>query len=135
MYSVLKLCSSTHFLTTSSSFTIFTRDLNTSNGIRAKTLGVQLAQLVLVIVMVRRAEDDAAHAALRDKGVSALRRLDSRALGLIERGEMIFQDVRDSFVFAQPRRLVERTNKQRLRDCAVGFLLDVQPDGITFRLL
>ena len=33
-YSVLKLWSSTHFFTTASSFTIFTRDLNMSNGIR-----------------------------------------------------------------------------------------------------
>jgi len=33
-YCVLKLCSSTHFFTMASSFTIFTRDLKTSNGIR-----------------------------------------------------------------------------------------------------
>ena len=33
-YSVLKLCSSTHFLTTASSFTILTRALKKSNGIR-----------------------------------------------------------------------------------------------------
>ena len=71
----------------------------------------------------------------RDERVSALRRLDGRALGLVKRGEMIFQDVRDGFVLAQPRRLVQRANKQRLRDCAVGLFLDGELDGIALRLL
>ena len=119
-----------------------------------KPFGVQLAQLVLVIVMVRRTEDDAAHAALRDECVTALRRLHGRALGQVERGEMSFQDVCDGLVLAQPRRFVERANKQRLRDRRSGtgilpvscfgsrrrgrrrhYFLHVQLDGITLRLL
>ena len=54
-----------------------------------EAFGVQLAQLVLVVVVVGRAQDDAAHAALGDKGVLAFRRLGRRAFGLVERGEVL----------------------------------------------
>ena len=131
----MKLCSSTHFFTTASSFTIFTRALKTSNGIRDKPFGVQLAQLVLVIVMVRRAKHHPAQAALRDKRVDALRRLGRRAFGLIKRGEMIFEDMRDGLVLARPRGFVERADEQRLRHGAVRLFLNREPDGIAFRLL
>ena len=67
--------------------------------------------------MVRRAEDDAAQAALRDERVNALRRLRRRAFGLVKRGEMIFEHVRDGFVLARPRRIVERADKQLLPPC------------------
>ena len=87
-----------------------------------KFFRVQLAQLVLVIVIIRRAENDAAQAALRDERVNALRRLRRRALGLVKRGEMIFENVRDGFVLARPRRIVQRADK-KLRCRAVGFFL------------
>jgi hypothetical protein len=54
-----------------------------------KFLRVQLAQLVLVIVIIRRAEDDPAHAALRHEGINTLRRFGGRAFGLIERAKMV----------------------------------------------
>ena len=111
------------------------RALKTSNGIRENRSACSLRKLVLVIVMVRRAENHAAHAALRDKRVCALGRFDGRALGLVKRGEMIFQNVRHRLVLAQPRRVVERANKQRLGNRAIGLFLHAQPDGITFRLL
>ena len=68
-----------------------------------KLFCVQLAQLVLVIVIIRRAENDTAHAALRDERINALGRFRRGAFSLVKRGEMIFEDVRDSIFFARPR--------------------------------
>src|SRR5262249_44091566 len=48
-----------------------------------KALAVQLAQFVLVIVIVRRTEDGAAQAALRNKSIRAFRRLGRSALRLV----------------------------------------------------
>src|SRR5260221_12255338 len=79
-----------------------------------KTLAVQLAQLVLIIVMVRRAGNHAADGALRDKRVNALGRFGGDTNSLIERGEMIFHDGRDGLRPPQPRGFVEPPNKQRL---------------------
>src|SRR5437867_8068750 len=50
-------------------------------GHSRKTLRVQLAQFVLVIVIVWRAKNGAAETALRDKGVGAFGRISRRALG------------------------------------------------------
>jgi len=100
-----------------------------------KPLGVELAQLVLVIVIIRRTENDAAHAALRHKGVFALRRFGGRAFGLVKRGEMILEHVRHRFVLAQPRGVVQRAKEQRLFDRAIGVFLHSKLDGVTLRLL
>ena len=56
-YSVFQLWSSTHFLTTSSSRTMRTRDFVFLKGHPREAFGVQLAQLVLVVVMVGRAQN------------------------------------------------------------------------------
>ena len=58
-------------------------------GHPGKALGVQLAQFVLIIVIIWRAENDAAESALRDERVSALRRIGWRALGFVERVEVL----------------------------------------------
>ncbi len=90
-----------------------------------KFFRVQLAQLVLVIVIIRRAKNDAAQAALRDERVNALRRFRRRAFGLVKRGEMIFENVRDGFVLARPRRIVQRADEKLLRPCRRPFFLAV----------
>ena len=81
-----------------------------------KFFRVQLAQLVLVIVIIRRAKDRAAQAALRDERINALGRLRRRAFSLIKRGEMIFENMRDGFFIARPRRIIERAHEKWLRD-------------------
>ena len=100
-----------------------------------KPLRVQLAQLILVIVVVWGAEDHPAQAALRDKGVFALRRFGGGAFGLVEGGEMILQHVLDGLVLGQPKRVVEGAGEQGLGDLAVGLPHDAEGDRVTFRLL
>ena len=97
-------------------------------------LGVQFAELVLVIVVVRRPENLAAHAALRHKSVFALGRFGGRAFGLVKRGKMNLEHVRDRLVLAQPRRVIERAGEQRLYDRAIGVFLHPELDGVTLRL-
>ena len=48
---------------------------------------------------------------------------------------MIFEHMRDGLVLAQPRRVVERANKQWLRNGTIGFFLHCELDGIPFRFL
>ena len=96
---------------------------------------MHLAQLVLVIVMIRRAENDTAQTTLRHKRVRALGRLGGRAFGLVERGEMFQQHMRDDLLLAQPQRFIQRANKQRLHRLAPGILLHRKPDRVTLRLL
>ena len=84
--------------------------------------------------MIRRTKNFAAQTALRDKSINALRRFRRRAFGLIKRGEMIFQNVRNGGVFARPRRFIQRADKKFFQR-AVVFFLGRELDGITFRLL
>src|SRR5437870_7504029 len=88
-----------------------------------ETFRMQFAELVLVIVIVRRSENDAADAALRDEGVSALGWISLRAFGLVKGVEMFLQRVSHRFVLAQPQRVVECADKERLRDRTVGLFL------------
>jgi len=57
-----------------------------------------------------------------------------RAFGLVKRGEMNLEHVRDGLVLAQPRRVVERAGEQRLFDRAIGVFLNRELDGVTLRL-
>src|SRR5262245_36364199 len=93
-----------------------------------KPLGVQLAELVLIIMIIRRAEDDSAQSALRDKRVSPLRRINLRPLSLIESREVPIQRVTDRLVFGQPKRVVQRTQVKRLDNGAVRLLLGAERD-------
>src|SRR6266481_1669737 len=83
---------------------------------------MKLAQLILVIVMVGRTENDSAHATLSDKSIFALGRLGRGALGLVKSAEMFFQDVGNGLVFGEPERVIQCANKERL-------------DWLSFRIL
>ena len=76
-----------------------------------EALRMQFAQLVLVIVVVGRAENDAADAALGHEGVLALGRLGGSAFSLVERGEMFPQHVIHRFVLGKPQGIIERANE------------------------
>lgn len=67
-----------------------------------EAFGVQFAQLILIIVIVGWAQNDAAHAALGNKGVGAFGRVSGRAFGLIKSAEMVFKNVGNGFVFRKP---------------------------------
>ncbi|MGB0583320.1 MAG: hypothetical protein ACPGVU_26860 [Limisphaerales bacterium] len=67
---------------------------------------VQGYQLFLVIVIIRRAKNHAAHTALRDESVGAFRRIGRRLLRGIEGVEMFLQQVRGGVIGVQPQRTV-----------------------------
>src|SRR6185369_11465085 len=96
---------------------------------------MQLAQLILVIVMVWRAENSSGHPALRHEGVSALGWFGRGAFGLVERAEMSTHNVGNCFVFTQPKRVVQRAKEHRLNDFALGVFLHGEADRISLRLL
>ena len=98
-----------------------------------KLFRVQFAELVLVVVIVGRAENDAAHAALGHEGVNALGRIGLRALGLIKGAEMVFEDVVHGLGLAGPRGIVQRANKQGLGRGRPFFLGELH--GIALGLL
>src|SRR5436190_11868379 len=104
--------------------------LESLEGHAGETFRVQLAQLVLVIVIIRRAENDAAHATLRDESVFALRRLGGGTFRLIERSVMLVQNVRDGFVLGKPQGVVERAKEQWLDWLALGVFLDAECDAV-----
>ena len=98
-----------------------------------ESLAVQFAQLILIIMVVRRAENHATHPALGDESVSAFWRIDLGAFRLIKSSEMLVQDIADRFFLRKPERLIERANKKRLQGLAVGAdvveLADVRSRG------
>ena len=63
---------------------------------------MQLAELILVIVMIGRTQDRAAQAALSDKSVLALRRLSGRAFRLVKSAKVPFENVGHSLVLGKP---------------------------------
>ena len=71
-----------------------------------EALGVQTAKLILVIVVIRRTEDHAADTALGDESVGSLGRLHGDFFDLIERPEMMIENVFDDLCFTQPQRIV-----------------------------
>ena len=101
----------------------------------AKTLGVQRAQLFLVTVKIRRAENHAAHAALRDERVIALRRLTGRAFRRVERAEMFVERVANDVGLGEPQRVVEVEDHERLHRLAIGFLRRRKTDHVTLGFL
>ena len=76
-----------------------------------ETLGMQLAKLVLVIVVIGRAQNDAAHSTLGDKRVGALGRIGLCLLSLVERCEVPVEQVADGFFFGEPDGFVQRALK------------------------
>ena len=58
-------------------------------GHSRKTLGVELALFCFGLALYIGTENDAAESALRDERVSALRRIGWRALGFVERVEVL----------------------------------------------
>ena len=87
-----------------------------------KTLGMELVELVLVIVMIRRPKNHTAQTALGDKRVNSLGRVRGRALGGVKSRKMIFEHVRHGLIFAEPGRVIQRAGKQRLFGRAIGIL-------------
>src|SRR5690606_2050665 len=86
-----------------------------------KPFCVKFAKLVLVIVIIGRAKNRSAHAALRDERINAFWRIGRRAFSLVKRAEMFVENVRDRFVFRKPKRIVERAKKKRLNNFVVLF--------------
>ena len=68
-----------------------------------KLFRVQLAQLILVIVMIRRTQDRAAQTALRDERINTFRRLGLHAFRRVKCGEMIFEHMRHRVILIEPR--------------------------------
>ena len=101
----------------------------------AEAFLMQLVQLVLVIVVIRRAQQDAAEAALRHEGVGALGRFGGGLLDLVERAEVLFEDVVDRLLFAQPERVVEHAGEECLRGAAFPRFLDANLDAEALILL
>src|SRR5215831_1762320 len=56
-----------------------------------KPFRMKLAQLILIVVIIRRPENDATHSTLSDESVFTFGRFRSGAFGLIKRSEMTFQ--------------------------------------------
>jgi hypothetical protein len=63
-----------------------------------KTFGVQFAQLVLIIVMIRRSQHGPADAALSHERVLAFGRFGGGALSLVEGHKMLLQHMRHGFL-------------------------------------
>src|SRR5437773_6534539 len=99
-------------------------------GHSRKTLAVQLAQFVLVIVIVRRAENGAAETALCDKRVRAFRRIGRRALRLVKRVEVFSRHVIDGVRLGKPERVVQIANPKRLGRLAIRLFHDAKRDVI-----
>ena len=76
-----------------------------------KALGVELAEADLVIVIIRRAKNGAAHAALGNEGIGALWGIDFGFVRLIKRLEMFFENPAHRFLFGKPNGIIERTNE------------------------
>ena len=84
-------------------------------------------------MIVRRAQNDPAHPALRDESINPLGWLGLRALGLIESSKMIFEYVLNRLILAGPRRIVQGADEQGL--CrGISFFLG-KHHGVAFRLL
>jgi len=127
----VKLWSSTHFLTTSSSFTIFTRDLKASNGI-GEPLGVQLAELVLVIV-VFGGRESCRSCRIAHKGVFALGR-SVACVRLVKRGEMNLEHVRDASFSLNHGVSSSAQANSGCMTVPSAFFLHSEQDGVTLRL-
>ena len=100
-------------------------------GHSRKTLGVELAQFVLVIVIVRRAENGAAETALGDKRVSPFRRISRRAIRLVKRVEVFSKRVIDRVLLGKPECVVQIANPKRLGRLAIRLFHDAERDVIT----
>ena len=96
---------------------------------------MQFPELVLVIVVIGRPQDRAAHAALGDKSVSSLGRVGGRAFNLVKRPEMMFKDVGDGFVLRKPGRIVQRAHEKGLGGGAIRLFPDAEANGVPLRLL
>src|ERR1051325_818000 len=103
----------------------YTRFVNVKRHAR-KPLDMKCAQLILVIVMIGRAENNPADAALSDESVFALGRFGGSAFSLIKGSKMLFQDMSNSFVLGEPKRIIESTNEQRLDGLAFGIFLNIE---------
>src|SRR5205814_8902146 len=84
-------------------------------------------------VIIWRAENDAAESALRDERVSPLRRIGWRALGFVERVEVLSQHMVDGILIRKPERVVEVTDPERLRNLVVRLLRHPERDVIPVR--
>jgi len=100
-----------------------------------KAFRVQLVELVLVVVMIGRAENHAAQAALGNEGVNTLGRFGRRALGGVEGGEMILENVGHGLLFAEPGGVIQGSGEQRLFGRAIGVFANAQLNGVAFRLV
>ena len=96
---------------------------------------MKFAKLILVVVIIRRPKDRAAHAALSDKRVCAFWPIDFRSLGLVKCGEMFVDDVANCFVLRNPDSFVQRANVERLERFAFGVFLRGQGDVVPLGLL
>ena len=100
----------------------FDAGLEGFEGHAGKAFGVEFAQLILVIVVIGRAEDGAAHAALGDESISAPGRFGGGAFGLVKGVEMPAQDVSDRLVLGKPEGVIQGAQKERLDGLALSVL-------------
>ena len=96
---------------------------------------MELAKLILVIVMIGWAEDNATHSALSNKCVLAFWWLGGGPFRLVESVEMLFQYVGDCFINGKPQSVIECANKERLYRFSFRVLFNTKSDGVALRLL
>src|SRR5690348_1488034 len=97
--------------------------------------GVQFAQLVLIIVIIRRSENHAAQTALRDEGVRSLWRVGRNAPGLVKCVEVPAESVTDGIALGKPDSVVQIAEPKLLRNLTIGLLDRAESDAVTFRTL
>src|SRR5262245_13327642 len=86
-------------------------------------------------MIIGRAENHAAHAALSDEGVHTLGWIRWLFLALVKRREMFVQHMIDGLLLGQPQRFIQFTKEQRLRHFALGIFDHAEMHLVTIGLL